>query len=141
MFYNCRNLKKAPNELPALVLKQSSYNNMFYSCRALVNAPKILATTLAPQCCRNMVNSCVSMIEAPELLSKTLVSLCYGNMFTNCSKLEYIKAMFTTTPSSSYTSNWVSGVKSTGTFVKSKDATWNVTGVHGVPSGWTVINE
>lgn len=141
MFYNCRNLKKAPNELPSLVLKHSSYNNMFYSCRALVNAPKILATTLATQCCRNMFNSCVSMIEAPELLSKTLVSLCYGNMFTNCSKLEYIKAMFTTTPSSTYTSKWVSGVKSTGTFVKSKDATWSVTGVHGIPSEWTVINE
>lgn len=28
-----------------------------------------------------------------------------------------------------------------GTFVKNSDATWDVTGVNGVPSGWTVITE
>jgi hypothetical protein len=61
-------------------------------------------------------------------------------MFYNCSKLNYIKAMFTTTPSSSDTGNWVYGVASSGTFVKNKNATWNVTGVDGIPSGWTVVN-
>ena len=54
--------------------------------------------------------------------------------------MNYIKALFTTTPSSFYTSNWMSGVASTGTFVKSKDATWDVTGVNGVPEGWTVYH-
>jgi hypothetical protein len=34
--------------------------------------------------------------------------------------------------------NWVSNVSATGTFVKSKDATWSVTGVSGIPEGWTV---
>ena len=34
--------------------------------------------------------------------------------------------------------NWVSSVSSLGTFVKSKDATWSVTGQSGIPSGWTV---
>jgi hypothetical protein len=46
--------------------------------------------------------------------------------------------MFITAPSNSYTSNWVSGVSSTGTFVKNAAATWDVTGVNGIPSGWTV---
>jgi hypothetical protein len=46
--------------------------------------------------------------------------------------------MFTTTPSTSYTDNWVSGVSATGTFVKNSAAQWNVTGVYGVPNGWTV---
>ena len=59
-------------------------------------------------------------------------------MFYGCTKLNYIKAMFTTRPSTSYTSNWVSGVAATGTFVKNSAATWNVTGVNGIPSGWTV---
>ena len=66
-------------------------------------------------------------------------------MFYNCTKLNYIKALFTTTPSSSYTSNWIYGVSSTGTFVKSKDATWNTTpgalSTKGVPAGWTVITD
>ena len=26
----------------------------------------------------------------------------------------------------------------TGTFVKNSAATWNVTGVNGIPSGWTI---
>jgi hypothetical protein len=34
--------------------------------------------------------------------------------------------------------DWVKGVASSGTFVKNKNATWNVTGVNGVPSGWTI---
>ena len=36
---------------------------------------------------------------------------------------------------------WVQGVSSTGTFVKNKDATWDVTGVNGIPEGWTVVND
>ena len=34
--------------------------------------------------------------------------------------------------------NWVSGVATTGTFVKNSAATWTTTGVNGVPSGWTI---
>jgi hypothetical protein len=63
---------------------------------------------------------------------------CYDNMFNGCTNLNYIKAMFTTTPSSTYTGNWVSGVASSGTFVKNSAAGWNVTGDNGVPTGWTV---
>ena len=59
-------------------------------------------------------------------------------MFKGCSSLNYIKAMFTTTPSNTYTYDWVSGVASTGTFVKNSAANWDVTGVNGIPSGWTV---
>ena len=53
----------------------------------------------------------------------------------------YIKALFLTTPTSSYddlTQNWVHGVASAVTFVKNSAATWNVTGVNGIPTGWTV---
>jgi hypothetical protein len=47
--------------------------------------------------------------------------------------------MFTTAPSSSYLSNWVSGVSASGTFVKNSAATWTDSfGVDAIPSGWTV---
>jgi hypothetical protein len=85
-----------------------------------------------------MFNGCTSLTSAPELPATTLANYCYNNMFKNCTKLNYIKAMFTTTPSDSYTYNWVSGVASTGTFIKNANATWNVTGVNGIPEGWTV---
>ncbi|MBO6272259.1 hypothetical protein J6O48_05695 [bacterium] len=59
-------------------------------------------------------------------------------MFNGCTNLNYIKAMFTTTPSTTYTSSWVNSVASSGTFVKNSAATWDVTGVNGIPTGWTV---
>jgi hypothetical protein len=62
-------------------------------------------------------------------------------MFNGCSSLNYIKALFRTLSSTSYTKNWVSGVAATGTFVQADDATWNVTGNSGVPTGWTVYTE
>lgn len=77
-------------------------------------------------------------MTAPELPATTLASNCYNGMFNGCISLNYIKAMFTTAPSTSYTNNWVYRVSSTGTFVKNPAAKWNVTGVHGIPSGWTV---
>lgn len=47
--------------------------------------------------------------------------------------------MFTTTPSTSYLNSWVTGVSSTGTFVKNAAATWtNTFGTSAIPSGWTV---
>lgn len=62
-------------------------------------------------------------------------------MFQNCTSLNYIKAMFTTRPSTTYTNSWVTGVASTGTFVKNSVATWDVTGNNGIPTGWTVYTE
>jgi hypothetical protein len=59
-------------------------------------------------------------------------------MFYNCRSLNYIKMLATDISASSCLSGWVNGVASTGTFVKNKNATWNVTGASGVPSGWTV---
>ena len=84
-----------------------------------------------------MFTRCTSLTTV-ELPAIELVKSCYFRMFYDCSKLNYIKALFLTTPGSEYTSNWVGGISSTGTFVKNVAATWDVTGVNGVPSGWTV---
>ena len=137
MFYNCSSLVSAP-VLPATTLADSCYYNMFGLCSSLVSAPVLPATTLAKNCYYYMFQNCSSLVTAPELSATILVSNCYAYMFQNCSNLQYIKAMFGTTPGSGYTSDWVSEVKSTGTFVKNAAATWNVTGVNGIPSGWNV---
>ena len=137
MFGNCEALTTAP-ELPATTLTKSCYSNMFFSCEALTTAPELPATTLTAYCYYGMFSSCDALTTAPELPATTLTDYCYGSMFYDCYNLNYIKAMFTTTPSTTYTSNWVSGVSSRGTFVKNSAATWNVTGTYGIPSGWTV---
>ena len=124
--------------LPATTLEESCYNYMFENCRSLTTAPELPATTLANNCYDSMFSYCTSLTTAPELPATTLANGCYNFMFEGCSSLNYIKAMFTTTPSTSYTSNWVSGVSATGTFVKNASAQWNVSGGNGVPNGWTV---
>lgn len=137
MFYNCTSLITAP-VLPATTLEGGCYGSMFKGCTSLTTAPELPATTLVSNCYGNMFNGCKALTTAPVLPATTLTNSCYEYMFRSCSKLNYIKAMFTTEPSTTYTSNWVNGVKSTGTFVKNSAATWNVTGIHGIPTGWTV---
>ena len=140
MFKGCTGLTSAP-ELPATTLESSCYYGMFWDCTSLTTAPELPATTLVENCYYRMFSGCTSLTTAPELPATTLVSQCYHHMFQGCTKLNYIKALFTTRPSSSYTLEWVSGVASTGTFVKSSSATWNVTGDNGIPEGWTVIKD
>ena len=124
--------------LPATTLASYCYDRMFWSCSSLTNAPELPATTLVSNCYYGMFTSCTSLVTAPELPATTLVSNCYSGMFYGCTLLNYIKAMFTTTPSTTYTNNWLKNVAATGTFVKNSAAQWDVTGVHGIPSGWTV---
>ena len=137
MFFDCTSLVTAP-ALPAIPLKDRCYYNMFYNCTSLVNAPELPAASLKDRCYGYMFYSCKLLVNAPELPATTLKDRCYDHMFAYCNKLNYIKAMFTTTPSATYTEDWVRGVSSTGTFVKNSVATWNVTGINGIPEGWTV---
>ena len=141
------------------------YSNMFSRCTSLTTATDINLITSAYQCCGGMFSYCTSLVNAPTVLPNpspagrdywgmfqgctsleiapllpalTVTNYSYAYMFMGCSKLKYIKAMLTSSPSSSVTYLWVSGVPSTGTFVKNSVATWNVTGNHGIPTGWTV---
>ena len=139
MFNNCTNLTTAPIILPATTLDNDCYNSMFRDCTSLTTAPELPATTLASNCYEDMFTNCKSLTTAPELPATTLINGCYRHMFFGCTNLNYIKALFTTIPDLSYTESWVWDVSSTGTFVKSKDATWDVTGQYGVPTGWTVL--
>lgn len=145
LFQNATTLiSVSENFLPATTLSTYCYDYAFSGCTALTSAPMLPATTLQQYCYRYMFRGCSSLTTAPTLLATTLVNYCYQYMFQNCSKLNYIKAMFTTDPGSRnstyqsrYTYNWVSGVASSGTFVKNSRATWSRTGAHAVPSGWT----
>lgn len=138
MFEGCTSMTTAP-ELPATTLADYCYSYMFNGCTSLVSAPSVLpATTLAEHCYDSMFNDCTSLTGAPDLPATNLTEYCYSYMFMNCTSLNYIKAMFTTTPSTTYTQSWVDGVAASGTFVKNSAATWNVSGVNGIPNNWTV---
>ena len=145
MFHNCSSLTTAP-ELPATTLANYCYRYMFWQCKSLTSAPSVLpATTLADGCYYDMFAVCTSLTTAPALPATTLVDRCYSGMFDGCTKLSYIKAMFLTDPNyqsnNVYTLNWVRDVAASGTFVKNSQATWNLTGDDGIPTGWTVVTE
>ena len=84
-----------------------------------------------------MFASCTSLIKAPDLPATTLYQDCYKYMFNGCSSLNYIKCLASGSNFSAATM-WVSGVSATGTFIKNPEATWTITGVDGVPTGWTL---
>ena len=127
-----------PPELPATTLARQCYWSMFAGCTSLRETPELLATTLDISCYQTMFKGDTLLTEAPFLPATTLVQSCYSYMFQNCSNLEYIKAMFLTTPSNTYTADWVQNVKRNGTFVKNSSATWDVRGNSGIPNNWTV---
>lgn len=140
MFRNCTGLTSTP-VLPATTLGYACYSGMFRECTNLKYATSLPATILQQSCYYNMFGGCTSLTNAPVLPATTLVGSCYYGMFSGCTSLIYIKAMFTTTPSTSYTQNWVSGVAASGTFVKNVSATWTTTGVDAVPVDWTTRTE
>ena len=123
--------------LPATTLTQGCYQEMFSGCTSLTTAPELPATELAEQCYMSMFSGCTSLTTAPELPATELVEQCYENMFDGCTNLNYIKALFLTTPGTG-TIDWVSNVSVTGTFVRNENTTWNVRGANGIPEGWTV---
>ena len=137
MYSGCTSLTDAP-ELPATSLQVYCYAAMFYNCSSLISAPALPATTLKDHCYWDMFRGC-SKITSITLPATKVVTSCYERMLYNCSKLNYIKASFKDLPEGSFALyQWVYGVAKTGTFVKAADATWDVTGTSGVPSGWTI---
>ena len=138
LFSDCAHLEKAP-ELPATTLAKDCYAFMFESCTGLQDVPaRLPATSLATACYSNMFNGCTALRSAPELPATALVQQCYENLFYNCSNLRRIKALFTTSPSASYTQNWVRGVASGGDFIRNSTASWSLSGANGIHSGWTL---
>ena len=137
MFYNCSSLTVAP-ELPATTLTNGCYRYMFYRCTSLTIAPELPATTLAESCYSGMFSNCTSLTVAPILPATILEYYCYQEMFYGCINLNYIKMLATTNIYVTCLNDWVSGVSSTGTFVKDPNMTSLPTGNSGIPNGWTV---
>ena len=136
MFRDCTSLTNAP-ELPATTLAYYCYANMFEGCTSLTTAPALPATILERYCYKDMFRSCTSLTAAPSLPATTLVTSCYIYMFYGCTNLNYVKMLATENTTKDNLFAWLSGVSSTGTFIKHPDA--NIpTGDDGIPKRWTV---
>ena len=135
MFTGCSNLLSAP-ELPATTLGYSPYRSMFSDCTSLLKAPSILpAITIGAWAYVSMFNGCKSLVNAPELPATTLSEKCYQYMFYGCTSLKTIRCRAKVTANDA-TYNWLSGVKTAGTFYGHSEYGW-ASGIHGIPTTWT----
>ena len=109
---------------------------MFTYCSSLIKAPSILpATKVSGWAYAVMFYNCTSLVNAPELPAETLADNCYWSMFNNCTSLKSLKC-HAKVAASNATSNWLKGVKTSGTFYGHSEYGW-VSGTSGIPSTWT----
>lgn len=110
---------------------------MFSGCTSLTEAPALPATELVNSCYSLMFSGCTSLTSAPDLLASTPEIYCYWSMFNGCTNLSYVKCLATNISANNCLTYWLSGVSSTGTFVKAANTQWP-SGASGIPEGWTV---
>lgn len=110
---------------------------MFSGCTSLTEAPALPATELVNSCYSLMFSGCTSLTSAPDLLASTPEIYCYWSMFNGCTNLSYVKCLATNISANNCLTYWLSGVSSTGTFVKAANTQWP-SGASGIPDGWTV---
>ena len=123
MFRNCTSLKRAIVNIGNITINAYGLQQMFSGCTSLEDVE---------------INYNDKLPTADISGKNTILYRC----FYNCTNLKRIKAMFTTlgkNGSIRQTKEWVSGVPATGTFIKNVEATWDMPGVDGVPTGWTVV--
>ena len=143
LFYNSKIKTVSSDFLPATTLKEECYRSLFAYCNNLTTAPELPATTLANMCYAEMFSGCSALKQAPELPATTLVEGCYQYMFNYCNSLNYVKCLAEygilndDGTSSSSLLYWLSGVSSTGTFVKHDGVNYERND-SGIPYSWTV---
>jgi hypothetical protein len=117
-----------------------AFLKLFSGCTTIVETHNLIlpSTTLSANCYSGMFFGCKNLTTAPELPAATLFYRCYNSMFEGCSNLNYIKMLATDISAENCLSSWVSGVASTGTFIKHKDMTSLPSGSIGIPRGWEV---
>lgn len=145
MFFNCRNLTRAP-ELPATTLSGGPYdpmsvlgpyNSMFYQCYRLEKAPSILPATNVPATSYfRMFSDCRALVAAPVLPAAAPGNDAYRFMFRDCRSLKqiicYAKGNLGRNKATHF---WVEGVPAGGTFISDPSVSWP-SGDHGIPAGW-----
>ncbi len=97
------------------------------------------AMILSEGCYDHLFNYCENLTKAPILPAKNLVNKCYYSMFQRCKNLNYVKCYAIDISATDCLKWWLDGVSSTGTFYKDANTTYP-SGIHGIPSGWTIQN-
>lgn len=144
MFKGCTSLTTAPTL--RVTDGYQIYYGMFDGCTSLVTPPADVNMNVGTA---YMFQRCTSLKKSPRMYD-TIQNA--EGMFNHCSNLKTVTCVSPSDVSGSYTSGWLAGVSSTGTFYKSEEtyykpsvisdpeSTWS-TGSSGIPSNWDVFDE
>lgn len=137
MFSGCTSLIDASG---LTIDNASNYgcDHMFEFCSSLTNAPKISGSYPGIYSYYGMFYNCTSLTNSPLISFYLPTGNCFRQMFFNCTNLNNVTFLCTDTSISAsewneYTTQWLDGVSSTGTFTKKRGCTISA------PNGWTVI--
>ena len=136
MFSSCDNLLTTP-KLPAITLANYCYSGMFYHCTSLTTPPQLPATELVWGCYANMFWGCTSLTQTPSLPTKILKGYCYSGMFSDCSSLNEVTVFADDISATNCLGSWLSNVAATGDFYNNGSAVYTVDSPSGIPQGWT----
>lgn len=115
-----------------------NFIGMFEATRVTDASNLILPKNLFGSDLRYFFYNCTLLETGPTIEADATTSRCMGEMFYGCARLNYLKCLATNISGSNSTTNWVSGVAASGTFVKAPGMTGWTTGVNGIPANWTV---
>lgn len=157
----CGNLVAPPKVLPAEVVEEGSYQDMFAYDEVMAVMPKMLGKVYKDSACMTTFDGCISLKEA-LITFKTAESDAFNSTFQNCEVLEKATILCDSIDNNSFiwtfyncsnlstvicnakdlstpnpTREWLDAVSPTGTFYKAKNANWP-TGVNGIPDDWEV---
>lgn len=146
MFSGCTNLIVGPKEIN--YSGENGCSQMFYNCTNLKRAPNLPSRLMNPFCYESMFSNCTSLEEAPILPALELVDGCYTSMFAGCSKLKYIEADFLNYYDSDdniCTNEWLLNVAENGVILLNPNNPWfsdpnNYRSVSEIPVNWYFAN-
>ena len=136
LFFQATSLISSP-DLLSVILASSCYSSMFYGS-GITKAPYLPATTLINSCYAYMFQNCSSLTSALLGATELSTNACL-NMFVNCVSLSSIGVSFTSWLDGA-TTNWLSGVSSTGNFYKPASLP-ETRGASNIPANWTLKSE
>jgi len=142
MYYGATSMTSAPiikisNTWSGHTGNGSLFNSMFKGCTSLqsVDLSNIsFSATGAAFGANSMFDGCTNL-RGPVVINNQGLQNSMTKMFNNCSSLSDIRYLGSSW-NSSYATDWVSGVSSSGDFYNIGGATIP-TGTNGIPTGWT----
>ena len=96
------------------------------------------ATILSNYCYKEMFYGCTSLTKAPELPAVLLTTECYNSMFYECCNLNTIECFASDISGVDCTKNWIYKVASSGMFISKQESNiWRYKDRYsGIPLGW-----